>query len=357
MTAFDLPKRLLNLYAVFVSAGVLVLICSGGLVTSHGAGLAVPDWPNSFGYNMFLFPISQWVGGVFFEHTHRLIGAGVGMLTLFLCLFALIVEDRSWVKTLTVVAVAAVIIQGILGGTRVTERNALLGLIHGCFAQLFFCLMAGIALVTSRTWRRLAGAAPTRRNRTLRFWTLVVTAMLFVQLILGASMRHAHAGLAITDFPTVYGGWLPPVDPDSVARINEARAATLTQTPTSGSQILLQYVHRIWALIILVTLVGVAVATVRHRSQPTFVRNLALSWAALILIQFSLGAWTIWSNKAADIATAHVFFGALTLMTGVLLSATLSRTIEVVSGPVGRLAQPPSAPGPGALQEKGAIQA
>ena len=138
MSQFDLPKRFLHWYAVFVAASVLVLICSGGLVTSQDAGMAVPDWPNSFGYNMFLFPISRWVGGVFFEHTHRLIASGVGLLTVVLCVLTLIVENRVWVKWLAGIAVLAVIIQGILGGLRVTEHNAILGLFHGCLAQGFF---------------------------------------------------------------------------------------------------------------------------------------------------------------------------------------------------------------------------
>ena len=168
MPELDLAKRFLHWYAIFVAVGVLVLICSGGLVTSHGAGMAVPDWPNSFGYNMFLFPISHWVGGVFFEHTHRLIASGVGLLTVALCVLTLVIENRTWVKWLAGLAVLAVIIQGVLGGLRVTEHNAVLGLFHGCLAQAFFCLVATIALVTSRFWRRLQPVAYPGNIRTLR---------------------------------------------------------------------------------------------------------------------------------------------------------------------------------------------
>ena len=164
MAEFDVQKRLLHWYAIFVAASVLVLICSGGLVTSHGAGMAVPDWPNSFGYNMFLFPVSRWVGGVFFEHTHRLIASGVGLLTIVLCVLTMIVEDRLWVKWLTGIAVIAVIVQGVLGGLRVTEHNAVLGLFHGCLAQGFFSLVATVALVTSRFWRGIE--AGLRTNAT-----------------------------------------------------------------------------------------------------------------------------------------------------------------------------------------------
>src|SRR6202040_2778147 len=124
MAAYDFPRRLLHWFAIISTLSVLLLICSGGLVTSHEAGMAVPDWPNSFGYNMFLFPVSRWVGGVFFEHTHRLIASGVGLLTIGLCVLTLIIEDRLWVKWLSGIAVIAVIVQGILGGLRVTEHNA-----------------------------------------------------------------------------------------------------------------------------------------------------------------------------------------------------------------------------------------
>ena len=328
MSRFDLPKRFLHWYAVVVAASVLVLICSGGLVTSQGAGMAVPDWPNSFGYNMFLFPISRWVGGVFFEHTHRLIASGVGLLTVALFVLTLIFENRVWVKWLAGIAVLAVIIQGILGGLRVTEHNALLGLFHGCLAQGFFCLVATIALVTSRFWRQIDPAANQREIHDLRFWTFMVTAMLFVQLILGASMRHSHTGLAIPDFPTVYGGFFPPLDPASIVRINAARAATQAAPPITAPLISLQYVHRLWAVLVVVGLVSVATNILRSRQIPGQARLAAGVWLALVLVQFLLGAWTIWSNKAADIATSHVFVGALIFMIGVLLSVVLSAMIS-----------------------------
>jgi cytochrome c oxidase assembly protein subunit 15 len=324
MGTSGLPNRFLHWFAIFVACTVLILICSGGLVTSHEAGMAVPDWPNSFGYSMFLFPISRWVGGVFFEHTHRLIASGVGMLTLVLCGMTLVIEHRLWVKQLAGIAVFAVIIQGVLGGLRVTEHNALLGLFHGCLAQSFFCLTATIALVTSRFWRQIGAVANERAVRSLRSWTIGVTIMVFLQLALGASMRHSHAGLSIPDFPTVYGGILPPVDTGSIAAINEVRVSTKAQSPISAALILLQYVHRIWAVMIVIGLISVSVGMARQRQFGARIRLTAGFWICLVLAQFALGAWTIWSNKAADVATAHVFVGALILMTGVLLSVTLS---------------------------------
>jgi heme a synthase len=371
MAAYSLPKKLLHWYAVLAAASVSLLICSGGLVTSHEAGMAVPDWPNSFGYNMFLFPVSRWVGGVFFEHTHRLIASTVGILTVILCIALFVIEDRRWVKTLGLIAVGAVVIQGILGGLRVTENNAVLGLFHGCLAQGFFALMATIALVTSRFWERLerpgtVGNETTNRQSVItnhtstrsavglaspfakasedkseaalhkssltrhqslltscRRWVVVVTGMVFLQLVLGASMRHSHAGLSIPDFPLNYGHLFPPLDAASIDKINQARGAE-AQPYTSAWLILLQYVHRIWALLIVAGLVFTAVRLLRNRFLPLFFRRCASVWILLVFVQFCLGAWTVLSNKAADIATAHVFCGALTLMLGVLLAVSLS---------------------------------
>ena len=341
MAAYSLPKRLLHWYAVAAAASVVLLICSGGLVTSHEAGMAVPDWPNSFGYNMFLFPVSRWVGGVFFEHTHRLIASGVGLVTIALCVAIFVTEDRRWVKTLGIIAVAAVVVQGVLGGLRVAENNPLLGLFHGCLAQSFFALMATIALVTSKFWLDLEGARTSESERertgvaghqspltshlsllTSQRWVLVITAMVFVQLVLGASMRHSHAGLSIPDFPTSYGHLFPPLDDATVAQINQQRGAA-SQPYTSAALILLQYAHRVWAVLIVVGLVFTAIRLLRGQ-LPIFFRRCAAGWILLVVVQFCLGAWTVLSNKAADIATAHVLFGALTLMLGVLLAIGLS---------------------------------
>ena len=326
MAEYAASKRLLHWYAIFVAASVLVLICSGGLVTSHGAGMAVPDWPNSFGYNMFLFPVSRWVGDVFFEHTHRLIASGVGLLTIALCVLTVIIEDRLWVKWLTGIAVIAVMVQGVLGGLRVTEHNAVLGLFHGCLAQGFFAIVATVALVTSRFWRRIKQAPNECDIRSLRFWTIIVTAMLFIQLVLGASMRHSHTGLSIPDFPTAYGRIFPPLDAASIARINEARIAT--QASISSDLILLQYIHRVWAVLIVVGLTSVAIRILRRRQLAAPVRSIAGFWIVLVFVQFALGAWTVWSNKAADIATSHVFVGALSFVSGVLLSVILSAMLS-----------------------------
>jgi cytochrome c oxidase assembly protein subunit 15 len=324
MAAYDLPKRLLNWFAIISAICVLGLIGSGGMVTSHEAGLAVPDWPNSFGYNMFLFPISRWVGGVFFEHTHRLLASLVGLLTIGFCLATWLIDGRRWVKCLASVAVLAVVIQGVLGGLRVTEHNALLGLFHGCLAQSFLALVASLALVTSPLWNRLATSG--FESRPLRNLSVAVTIMIFAQLVLGAAMRHSHAGLSIPDFPTTYGGWLPLFDPAAIAKINEARGAA-GQPFTSAGLILLQYVHRVWAVLIAIGVVWTSIKLIRSTLLPNPIRMAGIVWILLVFLQLVLGAWTVLSNKAADVATSHVLGGAIMLVIGVLLSVSLSQIL------------------------------
>src|SRR5215213_8550018 len=142
----------LHRLALLTAAATFPLIFMGGLVTSHGAGMAVPDWPNTYGYNMFLFPPSQWVGGIFYEHTHRLMGTVVGMLSIALTIAASKLESRRWVRWLATGVLGAVIFQGVLGGLRVVFVNLDMAIVHACVAQAFFCLACIVAVVTSRRW-------------------------------------------------------------------------------------------------------------------------------------------------------------------------------------------------------------
>ena len=130
------PHRL----AVTLAGATFPLLFIGGLVTSLGAGLAVPDWPTTFGYNMFLYPWSKMIGGVFYEHSHRLIASCVGLLTIALTVTLWIKEDRRWLRWLGITALAMVIVQGVLGGLRVVLLQHTLAIIHACFAQVFFCV-------------------------------------------------------------------------------------------------------------------------------------------------------------------------------------------------------------------------
>src|SRR5207247_7700319 len=127
----------LNRFAWLTFVATLLLICSGGMVTSKNVGLAVPDWPTTFGYNMFLFPVSKWVGGILFEHTHRLMGSLVGFLTVILTVWLWLSEDRKWMRNLGLIALGGVILQGGGGGRRVHSNDDGIGMFHYGTAQAF----------------------------------------------------------------------------------------------------------------------------------------------------------------------------------------------------------------------------
>src|SRR5579862_4312732 len=148
-------NRSLHWFAVLTALFTFLLLGAGGLVTSHEAGMSVPDWPNSYGYNMFLFPPSQWIGGIFYEHTHRLIASGVGLMTTILAVWLWLKDSRQWMYWVGTAAFLLVVAQGVLGGLRVVLADAQLGIFHAIIGQLFFGLVCTIALLTSRYWKRL----------------------------------------------------------------------------------------------------------------------------------------------------------------------------------------------------------
>ncbi|MBA3881981.1 MAG: COX15/CtaA family protein [Chthoniobacterales bacterium] len=322
MSAAAQSNPRLRRFAWLLAALTLFLICSGGMVTSKGVGLAVPDWPTTFGYNMFLFPVSQWVGGIFFEHTHRLIASTVGFLTVALAVWLWCAESRRWLRWTGVVALGAVILQGVLGGLRVTMLKDEIGIFHACLAQAFFALLILIALALSQTWR---SAAMSSVRSSAAWIAIAATALIYLQLGLGATMRHQHRDLAILDFPAAYGKPIPNVSADALAAINQWREARAFSEVAAG-EIRLQMTHRFVAL-----LIAVAVITywfsMRRRIEPapSFVRTLSTWWVLLLALQITLGAWTIWSNKAADVATTHVAVGATMLAFGVAISAVMLR--------------------------------
>src|SRR5580698_5905669 len=129
-----LNNRWLHWFAVLTAFATLVLVGVGGLVTSHGVGMSVPDWPTTYGYNMFLFPVSKWVGGIFFEHTHRLMASLVGFLTAILAIWLWIKEPRRWMRWLGIAAFFGVVLQGVLGGLRVVKLKDQIGIFHAAFA-------------------------------------------------------------------------------------------------------------------------------------------------------------------------------------------------------------------------------
>ena len=250
--------------AVLTAVTTFILICMGGLVTSTDSGLAVPDWPTTFGYNMFLYPLSKtvsgflfsvdpnlqadldrnnlseglrkalekneisvsenviisteeqgsrwkladktnertytliksgerfdvYVHGVLYEHSHRLIGSIVGFLTIALMVSIWAKDARRWMKWLGVIALVAVIAQGVMGGLRVTNLSRVLAIVHACFAQAFFGLIASLALFTSRGWLQTSVKIETTDTIRLRRLALITLALIYIQFIFGAILRH-----------------------------------------------------------------------------------------------------------------------------------------------------------------------
>ena len=314
----------LHRFAWFTAAATLFLICSGGMVTSKGVGLAVPDWPTTFGYNMFLFPVSRWVGGIFFEHTHRLIASTVGVLTIILALWIWRADPRRWMRNLGWAALGAVVLQGVLGGLRVTMLKDEIGIFHACLAQAFLGMLIVIALGTSSQWWRIRGGSGSPNVRTLSRIVLATAFLIYFQLGLGATMRHQHRDLSILDFPTAYGEIIPDTSPARIAQINTWRDARALSDVTPG-QIWLQLAHRFVAVLIAAGVVA-ALWTARKTGESAGVLSrFTDSWFLLVCCQITLGAWVIWSNKAADVATTHVAVGATMFALGVALSAICLR--------------------------------
>jgi cytochrome c oxidase assembly protein subunit 15 len=190
-------------------AATFLLVVAGGLVTSHEAGLAVVDWPNTFGTNMFLYPLSKMTGGVYYEHAHRLFGALVGLTTMGLAIRLWRRDERTLVRRVATLAFGLVVIQGVLGGLRVTGGFTLstseadmapsiaLAVTHGVLGQVFLSVMVALAVVRSTAWIEAPAAeirASTGGDRTLQMWLL---GTLVVQLVLGAVQRHMAQGLII----------------------------------------------------------------------------------------------------------------------------------------------------------------
>jgi heme a synthase len=383
-------NRWLHRFAVLTALATLALIGIGGLVTSHEAGMSVPDWPNSYGYNMFLFPPSKWVGGILYEHTHRLWASMVGLLVIALTrwlggrasrkplaiiglvevlaglvIFAVLPKEQATGGFLTgiggMVLLAALVwfrneaaprplpllgwitffivqFQGLLGGLRVVLYKDQIGIFHATLAQIFFVLTCVIALMTSKWWNQMATQHATRNTQlplaasfsNLQKVILATTTLILFQLMLGATMRHQHAGLSIHDFPLAYGKLWPATDAASLAHYNEHRIEITAINPVNAFQIQLQMVHRVVAVLILLAVGWCAWKAWRKFSGP--LAKISVFWFGLILCQATLGAATVLTDKAADIATLHVLVGALSLATGAALSIIALRFPQRAAG-------------------------
>lgn len=181
-----------NRVALATAAATLVLIFVGGLVTNTGAGLAVPDWPTTFGHNMFLYPWSRMVDGIFYEHSHRLIGSLVGLLTVVMALVLWWKEPKGSARRLAMIAVGAVIVQGVLGGLRVilTPTGSELALIHGLLAHAFFALIVSVTVLTSAEWKQRPGMPMMANDGAVPRLCLLTTGTICLQIVFGGMLTH-----------------------------------------------------------------------------------------------------------------------------------------------------------------------
>lgn len=308
-------KMILRRFSKVVCVLTAFLIFAGGMVTSTGSGLSVPDWPLSYGT---LFP--PMVGGVFYEHSHRMIASVVGFCMMILAILLAWWEKRPWVKKLGLSAFAAVVAQGILGGLTVLFfLPTPISVTHAILAQTFFVLTVILAYSQSQERSQRELKMTTVYPATFTKWVLFAPVAIYGQLILGALMRHTKSGLAIPDFPTMGGMVWPMFDLTMLNRINYWRF-DMNLPPVTMNQVLIHFAHRmgavvVFAVIMLVTLY--ALRLYRHRFE---VMKLVLILDSLLLIQIILGALTVISEKTPSISSLHVFIGAILLGTGVLLA-------------------------------------
>jgi cytochrome c oxidase assembly protein subunit 15 len=304
---------MLHRFSKFVAGCTVLLVLAGSLVTSTDSGLSVPDWPTTYGWNMFTFPPSKWVGGILYEHGHRLIASTVGFLTIILAVWLWRSESRRWMKWLGAGALGAVIAQGVLGGLTVKYfLPAPVSTAHAGLAEIFFCMTVAIALFTSPGWLdadilpggRLPDDAGLRRIAT------TTTVLVYCQILVGATMRHTGAGLAIPDFPLMFGHLWPT---------------------HWDAKIAVHFAHRCGALLVAIAILTTATAVFR-KTTPGELRRPAMLLVALVAVQITLGAFTVLSRRDIWINSLHVVCGALVLTTSLVL--TLRTWRAKFQGPV-----------------------
>ncbi len=265
-------------------------------MTSHQAGLSVPDWPNSYGWNMFTFPMKNWMGNIFYEHTHRLFASYVGFLILVQAGLLQWKDQRPWVKRLGWLALGGVILQGILGGLTVLYYlPPAISSAHAGLAEIVLCLTIAIAMVTSNRWDVGRVKRPERTRVGVRTLSLVTVLTIFTQLLIGAVMRHTFSGLAIPTFPFAPNGNVIPDFTSFGVAIN--------------------FTHRVGACCVALMMFLTARTIFRYHSRDK-VLSIAATFSMFLLgLQIMLGAITIWTAKAVTPTTFHVTCGAAILGT------------------------------------------
>jgi cytochrome c oxidase assembly protein subunit 15 len=301
----------------------LLLIFAGALVKSHEVGLSVPDWPTSYGHQMFSFPFSDMIGGIFYEHGHRMIATIVGLMTLILAFTIYYTDHRLWLKKTAFFALGLVIIQGLFGGlTVLLFLPTPVSVIHALLAQTFLMVTIFISygLSKERANRMLNESTD---YKVLRFPTYLVTGLIFIQLIIGALMRHTESGLAIPDFPLSGGYIIPTFNQEMLNTIQSMQFESGLPFVTL-SQIIIHYFHRMGALSVAISIGWLTLKIIQSEISNERIYRLAGYLITLLIIQITLGAFTIWSVKEPFITSIHVVNGAVILGVSTLLILRVS---------------------------------
>jgi heme a synthase len=331
------PQR----WAVALACATFPLLWVGGLVTTTDAGLAVPDWPTTYGYNLFLYPLGTWLAGpwdIFVEHGHRLLGAAVGMLTIGLLVVILSRSDRRSMRWLSIAALGLVVFQGVLGGMRVVLNERTLAMLHGCVGPLFFGLTVALAVFSSKRWRMGASGSASALDDTEKHWqsqwhtsvsqaghirrlAVVTCILVYLQIVLGAVLRHVPVATEPATF---------------------ALAVKF---------------HLFMAAVLVLHVTVLTWSVLRHASHVPMLRLLSLALASLVALQLVLGAatWLVkysvpyWASGwlslpigsitsggplQTHIVTAHVAAGSLLLAASLTLALY---SMKLLSAPAAAL--------------------
>jgi cytochrome c oxidase assembly protein subunit 15 len=293
-------------WAVALACATFPLVWVGGLVTTTDSGMAVPDWPTTYGYNLFLYPLSTWLAGpwdIFVEHGHRLLGAAAGILTIGLLAALWRSEQRSWLRWLGVAALVLVVSQGVLGGMRVRYDLRELAMFHGTTGPLFFALTVAMAVFTSNRWQHAAGCI---NHRQIPLMAVASCILVYLQIVLGAVLRHV------------------PVDSEPAAFALAARFHLVMAAIVSmhiGALVLLVYFRSrrtrpvgaltvtLAGLLLLQLLLGASTWIIKF-AAPTWAPN----WVALARGTVQEGSWL-----QTHVITGHVAIGSLMLATSLVL--------------------------------------
>ncbi len=310
------PHRL----AVLLACATFPLIWVGGLVTTYDAGMAVPDWPGTYGYNLFLYPWQTWLFGpwdLFIEHGHRLLGALSGLLTIAVVVAVYRADDRRWVRWFSLGALAAVTGQGCLGGARVLLDERQLAMLHGCLGPAFFAVCMALCAVTARWWRDAGAGRSLESSPRLHQLILAFPVLAYIQLVLGALMRHVPESASPTYFVIIV--WAHLIGAGALIAILSLVGLRTLRGAAAHSAFWWPSVILI-ALVVIQLILGCATWVVNYL-WPTFVVRTAITTTYTLIEAKGL--------LQSLVVTAHAANGTLILGISVLLAMRGLRLVRV----------------------------